>query len=121
MDIPGELYFNLETDSVSVKLQGDEDSTMIAFKNNMIKESLKAQVSKLFFFMDKDGTMYDGTETKDTRKIMGQYIENKSMLKIKEKETGEEKEIELSLKDNILTMISEDKGKKLTMLCRKKP
>ena len=120
MDIPGEIYFNLQTDSIAVKPEDGEDSTMIAFKNKMIKESLKAQVSKMFFYMDSDGTMYDGTLTKDPTKKMGSYMEDKAVLRIKEKETGEEKEIRLSLKDNVLTMLTEDKGVRVTMLCKKR-
>lgn len=120
MDVPGEMYFNTQTDSVFVKAEEGEDSTMLAFKNNMIKDALKAQFAKMNFVMDAGGNMFEGTDTSDESKKMGQYNEEKGVLMVKDKESSETQEIQLSLKGNILTMVTVDKGMKVTMLCVKK-
>lgn len=120
MDVPGEMYFNTKTDSVFIKTQAGEDSAMTAFKNNMMKDALKTQFEKMNFVMDASGNMYEGTDTSDESKKMGQYNEEKGVLMVKDKESDEVKEIGLSLKDNILTMVTVDKGMTVTMLCVKK-
>lgn len=120
MDVPGEMYFNIQTDSVFIKAQDGEDSTMTAFKNNMMKDALKTQFEKMNFVMDANGNMFEGTDTSDESKKMGQYNEEKGVLMVKDKESSETQEIQLSLKGNILTMVTVDKGMKVTMLCVKK-
>jgi hypothetical protein len=65
--------------------------------------------------------MCEGTDTGDESKKMGQYDEEKGVLLVKDKESADTKEIQLSLKGNILTMNAEEKGTMVTMLCVKKP
>lgn len=121
MDVPGEMYFNTRTDSIYIKPQQDEDSAMTAFKNSMMKNALKSEFAKMNFVMDAAGNMYEGMNTNDSSKRMGQYNEEKGVLLVNDKESSEIHEIQLSLKENILTMITTDKGIKVTMLCIKRP
>lgn len=120
MDVPGQMYFNTQTDSVFIKSQEGEDSTTAEFKKSMMKDALKAQFEKMNFVMDANGYMYEGTDTSDESKKMGQYNEEKGALILKDKESAETKEIQLLLKGNTLTMVTVDKGMTVTMLCVKK-
>lgn len=118
MDVPGEMYFNFQTDSFYVKMGEDTDSSMQAFAKSMIKEALQKELGKMKFYMAEDGIMYDGDVIDPSRK-MGEFIAEKSVLMIKDKESSEVKEVKIWLKADVLTMLTEDKGVTVTMLCKK--
>lgn len=119
IDVPGELYFNVQTDSVFVKTDEGQDSSAVAFTKEMMRGAMKSQLEKANFFLDAGGNMYEGAEADESKK-MGKYDPSTGLVTVKEKESNEIKEIQLLLQGNTLKMVTKEKEKTVTILCKKK-
>ncbi|MDB5201070.1 MAG: hypothetical protein JWQ27_479 [Ferruginibacter sp.] len=126
MDIPGRMYYSSVNDSLFMSRsqiaeinENSGDTSLNEMMQSMMKGAMKAQLSKMIFFFDDKGNVYDIAQGEANKKNMGRLDMEKNLFYIKDEETNTEKEIPVDFKNGLLRLAILDEGIIVSIWCKK--